>query len=97
MALVGFFQYCGGHLLSVDLESDTTMKKDDDIRARMQDVANRVNERFPEGTGFIILAFPFKGGRMNYISNCHRGDAVNAVKEWLIQASGPEEWMKHIK
>jgi hypothetical protein len=32
-----------------------------------------------------------------YKSNAKREDAVNTLKEWLIKASGEEDWMKHIK
>lgn len=59
--------------------------------------AKLVADRLPDQHGFILLTFPFQGGRMSYTSNAKREDAIRALKEWLIQASGEEEWMKHIK
>ena len=38
-----------------------------------------------------------ENNRLTYISSMHRADAINVLKEWLIKASGEEEWMKHIK
>lgn len=63
----------------------------------LNQMAQDVSARLPDNYGFIVFAFPFQdGGRMLYTSNAQRADAVNALKEWLIQASGEEEWMKHI-
>ena len=69
-----------------------------DPRDRMQDIAHAVNERIPDGYGFMVLVFPFGGkdGRANYVSNGRREDVVNAMKEWLIKAGHAEDWMKHL-
>ena len=64
------------------------------------DAANAVKAKLPDHEGFILFAIPFANqgdNRLKYISNLQRADAVNILKEWLIQASGEEEWMKHIK
>lgn len=51
-----------------------------------------------ERMGVVILAVPFRENtRLAYGSNIRREDAINLLKEWLIQASGEEEWMEHIK
>lgn len=63
----------------------------------LNEMAKAVEARLPDNHGFIVFAFPFDGGRMFYASNAKREDAVRALKEWLIQASGEEEWLKHIK
>lgn len=64
----------------------------------LREMAKVVESKLPDNYGFIVFAFPFgPGGRMFYLSNAQRADAINALKEWLIQASGEEEWMKHIK
>ena len=35
-------------------------------------------------------------GRLKYISSLKREDAVNVLKEWLINCGHEEEWMKHL-
>ena len=72
-----------------------------DTRRRLNDIAHAINERLPEGFGFICLVFPFgkdaaKGGRCNYVSNAKREDAINALKEWMIKCGADEDWMKHL-
>lgn len=70
---------------------------EEEQHARLRDICHAITERLPEGTGFIILAFPFnREGNIRYASNARREDAVAGMKEWLIKASGPEEWMKRI-
>jgi len=68
-------------------------------RDYLREMAKLLEAKLPDQHGFILLAFPFDrdDGRLIYISNAQRKDAVNAVKEWLIKASGEEEWMKHIQ
>lgn len=57
-----------------------------------------LSEAAGERMGVIILATPFSDNtRLAYAANIRREDAINLLKEWLIQASGEEEWMKHIK
>lgn len=66
----------------------------------LTDAARLVDARLPDNHGFILLVAPFGEGennRLTYISSMQRADAVNLLKEWLIKASGEEEWMKHIK
>lgn len=61
--------------------------------------AKAIQEKLPDHHGFILLAVPCEGGdqRLKYISSLRREDAIKVLKEWLINASGEEEWMKHIK
>jgi hypothetical protein len=66
-------------------------------REYLNEMAKLLHAKLPDNHGFIMLAFPHEGGRMFYVSNTQRNDAVNALKSWLIQASGEEEWMRHIK
>jgi hypothetical protein len=67
-------------------------------REYLRETARLIEARLPDNYGFICLAFPFgEGGRLFYTSNARREDAVAALKEWLIQAGGEEEWMRHIK
>jgi len=63
------------------------------------EAAKAVEAKLPDHEGFILMAIPFKGqgdNRLKYISNLDRADAINVLKEWLIQSSGEEEWMKHL-
>ena len=80
-----------------------------DTRRRLNDIAHAVEERLPEGFGFMIMVFPFEGtkaeqppGRqgqpmLNYVSNAKREQVINLMKEWLIKCGAAEDWMKHIK
>jgi len=67
----------------------------------MQGVAEAVDEKIPDGYGFIVLVFPFTGtggpeaGRAKYASNASRKKAVEALKEWLITNGAEDDWIKH--
>jgi hypothetical protein len=66
----------------------------------LKEAARAVEAKLPDNHGFILLVAPFgegDGNRLAYISSMRREDAVNALKEWLIKASGEEDWMKHIQ
>lgn len=65
----------------------------------LQEAAAAVHAKLPDHHGFILMAVPLEGGdgRLKYISNLKREDAINILREWLIQSSGPEEWMKHLR
>lgn len=69
-----------------------------DTRDRMQDIAHAVDERIPEGFGFMVLVFPFGAddGRANYVSSGQRADVIRAMKEFIIKAGAGEDWMKHL-
>lgn len=66
----------------------------------LKEAAKAINAKLPDNHGFILLVAPFGDGdnrRLVYISNMERTSAINSLKEWLIRASGEEEWMKHIQ
>lgn len=66
----------------------------------LKEAAKAVEAKLPDNHGFILLVAPFGEGannRLAYISSMRREDAINVLKEWLIKASGPEEWMRHIQ
>ena len=68
-------------------------------REYLKEAAKAVGAKLPDNHGFILLVAPFGEGennRLTYISSMRREDAINVLKEWLIKASGPEEWMQHI-
>lgn len=68
-----------------------------EIRRRLNDIACAINERLPEGHGFIVLTFKFDpGGSLNYASNADRKDCIAVLKEFLIKTGAAEDWMKHI-
>jgi len=72
-------------------------------RQYLQEAAKAIHARLPDNYTFILLAAPISGSmpdearRTVYVSNMRREDAIAVLKEWLIKASGEEEWMKHIK
>ncbi len=67
----------------------------------LKEAARAVEAKLPDNYGFILLAAPFNesgaNNRLVYISSMSRETAIGVLKEWLIKASGEEEWMRHIK
>jgi hypothetical protein len=65
----------------------------------LKEAAKAVNAKLPDNHGFILMAMPFntKEARLAYISNMDRADAINVLKEWLMNCGHEEDWMKHIK
>ena len=62
--------------------------------------ARTLSQLVPANHGFILMVMPTDGrpdGRLSYVSSVNRKDAIAALKEWLIQASGEEDWMKNLK
>lgn len=47
----------------------------------------------PPNTGFIVLAFDFGPGQLEYISNADRSDVVKLMKEFIEKTEG--QWMVH--
>lgn len=66
----------------------------------MQEAARIIESKLPDNHGFILLVAPYgddPSQRLFYVSTMDRACAINVLKEWLIKASGEEEWMKHLK
>lgn len=65
----------------------------------LQKVAEAIEEKMPDNHGFIALAGPFNApnGRVVYVSNMAREDALKILKQFLYHAGAKEEWMQHIK
>ena len=64
----------------------------------MQLAAEALQAKLPDGHAFLLLVVPYgEGGFCRSASSMDRESAINAMKEYLIKASGEEEWMKHIK
>jgi hypothetical protein len=69
-------------------------------REFLNEAARAIEAKLPDNHGFILLVAPYGEGenkRTVYISSMRRESAINLIKEWMIKASGPEDWMKHIK
>ncbi len=70
-------------------------------REYLKDMGRTLAARLPDNHGFLLLTFPFgeggDGGRIAYMSNAQRSDAINVIKEFLLKAGAAEDWMKHIK
>lgn len=64
----------------------------------LRDVAKVIDSKLPDNTGFIVISSPFGGpeGRVQYISNIERLDAIKLLKEFLFNIGEEENWMKHI-
>lgn len=71
--------------------------KDDNTREVMQQIAREVDDLLPQSWGFIVLAFPFGDapGRLNYIANCNRDDALKVISEWLEKTKARPDWGGH--
>jgi hypothetical protein len=69
-------------------------------REYLKEEERAVEAKLPDSHGFILLVAPYLSGgdqRLIYISSMRREDAIEVLKEWLIKANGPEEWMRHIE
>ena len=63
--------------------------RDANTRSHLQEIAREIDERLPEGWGFVLMAFPFgehEGRRLNYVANCKREDGLRVIREWLEKA-----------
>ena len=73
-------------------------------RQFLREAAQAVHSKLPDNYGFIVIAAPFSAadgspggdGRMVYLSNIQRENAVAMLKEWLLKCGAAEDWMKHI-
>ena len=64
----------------------------------MNQLCNIITEFLPDKHGFIVFTFPTgdaKDRQLRYASNANRKDAVNCLKEWMIQRGYDEDWMRH--
>ena len=62
-------------------------KEDAQVRGELQRIGAWITEQLPKGWHFLLLCTPTgQGGRVNYIANCRRSDAVRLMYE-LIEAS----------
>jgi hypothetical protein len=61
------------------------MTTEEYIKDKLQDLGKAVDDQIPPDYGFILLVFPFGqvDGIMQYIANCKREDAVQAMREWI--------------
>ena len=66
--------------------------KDANTRDQMQEICREIDNRLPDGWGYVVLAFPFgdKLGRLNYASNGDRRDVIKLLKEFLYKAKKNE-------
>jgi hypothetical protein len=59
-------------------------KEDQEVRAKMKELAKLVDAQLPVGWGFAVLCFSFGAeGRMNYVANAERQDVVRAMYEFI--------------
>jgi hypothetical protein len=49
----------------------------------LRDYARAIKETLPEGWGFNLMLFEFKGGTMFYISNADRSDVMSQMRDFL--------------
>ena len=63
-------------------------------KSKMQKIARYIEEQLLPDFGFVMLAFPFAGGKMNYVSNCERESVVSAMREFIAKTEG--KWAQHI-
>lgn len=69
-----------------DLIRESVNLGDDNVRARLQSIAQAIDERLPKGHGFFLLAFPFNApptAQGEYVSNARREDVVAAMKRFV--------------
>lgn len=56
------------------------------VKAKMQKIANGVEKELPKGFGFVVLAFPFGkdiNNQLMYVSNANREDICKVMAEFI--------------
>lgn len=56
------------------------------VKGKMQDIAQNIENQLPQGFGFVVMAFPFgkdAGNRLMYASNANREDVCHAMIEFI--------------
>jgi hypothetical protein len=77
----------GGDYVMADLGDGPLEQQYEQQMRQLAKVLDSVfNMGSENGTGFVLMVFPFEsGGRCNYISNAERGDVVKLMKEQIEQ------------
>ena len=60
--------------------------REEQVRSMLQDIAKEIDSKLPDGFGFTLLAYEFgdtENRKMLYVSNSHREDVINAMKEFI--------------
>jgi hypothetical protein len=69
------------------------MTDEEYVKDHLRDIARYIDGEIPMEHGFILLVFPFgPGGVIQYIANCDRSDAVQAMREWIAMTTGETVW-----
>lgn len=64
------------------------------LRAHLQEIAKYIDDQIPENHYFILLVSNYgEGGILQYVANCRREDALQAMREWIAKNT-PERYSK---
>lgn len=61
-------------------------KREQEASDMLQNIAKDIQEKLPEGMGFILLSYEFGdelGRKMFYVSNSDRTDVLTAMSEFI--------------
>lgn len=83
------------HMASPDQQGRAVLDRD-----ALGFAAQTLSQLIPAGHGFILMVMPTDGhpeARLSYVASIDRKSAIGVLKEWLIRASGEEDWMKNLE
>lgn len=63
------------------------MNMDEEVKKKLTDIANKIDDELPENYGFCLLTFGFNnvGKELMYVANANREDIVKVMKEWITK------------
>lgn len=65
------------------------------LRDHLQEIGRYIDDQIPEKHFFILFVSAYgEGGILQYVANCRRDDAIQAMREWIAHNS-PERYSKH--
>lgn len=75
-------------------------EKEQETRNLLQNIAEDIQEKLPNGMGFMLMAYEFgdaEGRKTLYVSNSNRADVMKAMVEFLEKnLDDPTIWGKDV-
>lgn len=64
------------------------------LRDHLQEIGRYIDDQIPEKHFFILFVSGYgEGGILQYVANCRRDDAVQAMREWIARNT-PDRYAK---
>jgi hypothetical protein len=57
----------------------------DEVQEKLRKLARGITEEIPPDWGFVLMAFPLRGGGINYISNGKRKHVMKLLRDFVYK------------